>query len=63
MFFFLSFHFFFSVKSESRKEEHIQPSGYDWHQGRAEGVGKGDRRANTVQTIYTDACKCKNDTC
>jgi hypothetical protein len=26
-------------------------------------AGKGDRRVNTVQTLCTHVCKCKNDTC
>jgi hypothetical protein len=31
--------------------------------GRGQVVGKGGRRANSVQKMCTRACKCKNDAC
>jgi hypothetical protein len=31
--------------------------------GRREMAEKEGRGMNTVQTTYTHACKCKNDTC
>jgi hypothetical protein len=64
MFFFLSFLFFSSTKSEvggvvpawgSRRE--ISSS------GRGELVGKGGRRVSMVPKMYTPVYKCKNDTC
>jgi hypothetical protein len=30
--------------------------------GRGEMAGKGDKKMNTTQKIYTHVCKCKNDT-
>jgi precorrin-2 methylase len=30
--------------------------------GREEMTGKGVRKLNTVQIMYTHVCKCKNDT-
>jgi hypothetical protein len=31
--------------------------------GSGEVAGRGGRRMNTVQIMYTHVCKCKNDTC
>jgi hypothetical protein len=62
MFLALSFMFFFSTKSENRRVDQVLP---DWAggAGRRGEVGKGYRRMNMVQIIYTHVYKCKNDTC
>jgi hypothetical protein len=54
-----------STKLENRRAEQVLPgSGRMFGtNGRWGGGRERDRRMKMVQIIYTQVCKCKNDTC
>jgi hypothetical protein len=54
----MSLFFFYKI---GEQEDRIVPG--EGVSGRGEVVGKGGKRVNTMQKMYTHLCKYKNDTC
>jgi hypothetical protein len=61
---FLLFFLFSSTKMRTGGQNRsCLGKGSGLQQWEGEVTGKGEKRVNTMQKIFTHVCKCKNDTC